>query len=219
MRKLIVLFMFLLMACGGVVSQQEVLLQDEIAGLGDGVDIPLTNMPGHELPECPLECICPQKFGLKDNPCFPSKKCEIPKIVWNRFDDDLLDRATKNNKLVMLFYVDYNDDEGYNIIDNLNKDLCFVVESWENYYLARTDDLDLYYHALNDHSKDIKWRKGNYVTSPAIAVFYNGYALPITFESKSWFSDGKLPYHPTNPSHLCVVAKSLRMSVRVRWLQ
>lgn len=214
----IVFFIVLLFIIGcGKVQQAPVNLNDYIAGLDpDAQDIPLQNIPGHELPECPLECVCPKWFGLSKNPCIKEKPCvkPMPKIVWHRFDDDLLKKAKKDNRLVILFYVSYLDVQGYNILDNLGKDECFLVESWKHYYLSRTDNLDLYYHALNDHSKNLGVARGNIVTSPAVAVFHNGYVLPISFESKVWFSTGDLPYHPTNPSHLCLVAKALYKATR-----
>ena len=66
----------LVLGCVGKTTQRDVIFEDQIIGLNpDSKDIPLTNMPGHEPPEYPLECICPSWFGLKRNPCLT--KCPV----------------------------------------------------------------------------------------------------------------------------------------------
>jgi len=193
MKKLMLLLSLLIIAGCSVPPPKQVQpnMDEEIVGLQD---IPLTNMPGHEPPECPLECLCPNWFGLSESPCKkPESVTKAPPFRWYS-DNELADAAViaaEYDRLLLIVLVDTSSDFEHNLfmeladkIDNsrcaqreLRKHYVPVVVGWQTYnFLRKTGEL--------------AWLPGDYVMSPAVMFAkvhkepngYQGEVLPITFE-------------------------------------
>ena len=195
MKKLILLLSLFIIAGCSIPPPKQVQpnLDNEIVGLQD---IPLTNIPGHELPECPLECLCPTWFGLSESPCKkpdPIVVIKEPPFRWYR-DNELAKAvivAGDYDKLLIIVMVDTYSDFEHNLfmelankIDNdrctqqeLQKHYVPVVVGWRTYYALRK-------------TGELAWLPDDYVMSPAVMFAkvhkepngYRGEVLPITFE-------------------------------------
>lgn len=173
-------------------KQVEPNLEQEIAGLQD---IPLTNMPGHETPECPLECICPNWFGLDKSPCAP--KPEPEKLVIYSEDEflDAMRKAGDQNKLMLIVLLDIAGEDGLSLklskdlIARLDNDRC-VADELTKHYVPVLVSRELY-DSLRGTGR-LAWLPGDYIQSPALMFAtvrkkgnrYLGHALPITFEGR-----------------------------------
>lgn len=190
MKKLLFLLLLsILIGCHTPPPKQvEPDLEQEIAGLQD---IPLTNMPGHAPPECPLECICPNWFGLDKSPCAP----EPEKLVIYTQDKflDAMRKAGDENKLMLIVLLEIEDELSKNLvkelIGKLDNDQC-VVDELTKHYVPVLVDKELY-ESLRATGR-LAWLPGDYVQSPALMFAtvrkkgnrYLGHALPITFEGR-----------------------------------
>jgi len=190
MKKLLFLLLLsILIGCHVPPPKQvEPDLEQEIAGLQD---IPLTNMPGHEPPECPLECICPNWFGLDKSPCAPKPEKLI--IYTQEKFLKAMRKAGDENKLMLIVLLEIEDELSkklvIELIGKLDNDQC-VVDELTKHYVPVLVDKELY-ESLRA-TGPLAWLPGDYVQSPALMFAtvhkkgnrYLGHALPITFEGK-----------------------------------
>jgi hypothetical protein len=198
MKKLIWLLMVIsfLVGCQLHPKQYQPNLEREIVGLQD---IPLTNMPGHAPPECPLECLCPNWFGLDKSPC-EKAPCVVtdmpdePEVVhWFVDFWGAMAVAGDENKLMLIVLADMDDKLSEDLLIELagkiDKNPC-VVKEINKHYVPVVVPRGLY-EALRS-TGDLAWLPGDFVQSPAIMFAqvrkkgdrYLGKALPITFEGR-----------------------------------
>lgn len=193
MKRLLLLLLTLFFVGCFQPKQAQLDFDEEIVGLQD---IPLTNMPGHEPPECPLECLCPNLFGLPENPCKkPALTMAEPPFRWYRESElgQAMEVAGNHDKLMLIVMVDTANEFEHKLFlelaDKLDNDECTnrtlkkhyipVMVSWEMYYFLRS-------------TGDLAWLPADYVISPAIMFAkihetpngYRGEALHITFDGR-----------------------------------
>lgn len=169
MRKIFLFLIMFLTACQvSAPSQMVVDTEKELVGLQD---IPLTNMPGHELPEVPLECICPKMFGLDHNPCCVEDKCQF---TWYADPVKAL-QASEGKKMILVLFT-RDDDLTHIKSKKATKDLLsrlahpHVRQVLDKHYvgLLIKGDQALYNMLRRTSEKPIKWLPEDFSMSPSL---------------------------------------------------
>jgi len=204
-RKLLyILIIFTLAGCTLMPpTQVQPRLEDYVDLNSEEVDIPLTNMPGHELPEkCPIECICPHWFGLSKSPCEPCVKPIVPQKEKTRFyivqnEAALKSAYNKSGMAILIYDNSYNFNDftrsiilSLGVLDTM-KNSCYGLD--EKINVLFTSNVNVYYHAMNKYF-DGNWDVGNYIKHPAMLFMKPNFTLPITFEGFNYqeMIDGKI---------------------------
>jgi len=170
--------------------------EKELIGL---TDIPLTNMPGHAFPECPLECICPKWFGLPKSPCEPcyDKKTKTPEeVVWYNESNFFLaiKKAGDEGKMLLIVMVDKQDKLSIKLTKDLSDKLdskC-AQDELRNHYVPILVGRKGYQFLRKTSGKQLVWLPSDYVQTPAVMFVvvkkqgntYSEHALPITFQGE-----------------------------------
>lgn len=217
MKKLLLLLIVLLLSGCNIPAPKQVTpsLYDYILPIyttEDGTssweleDIPLTNMPGHALPECPLECLCPNWFGLEHSPC-DTNVCqsmeEHHEVTTVYSLDEGAMKAAKEDKLLLIVLLDKVWDytansngvgnsvlNSHSLVGLLYGDPCMIEELNKHYVVVEVNEEEYKYTRMSSESR-MAWTPGDYIQKPSIAFAkvelapspydYRGYTLPISY--------------------------------------